>query len=81
MLSDEQLIRQVDEENRPTPSQPMFAPVNTENLSHVIAQRLTKAIEEETIKPGEKLPSEKELMNLFEVGDPQYVKRFIHLSG
>ncbi len=68
MVTDKQLIRQVDEENRPIASQPTFAPVNTENLSHLIAQRLTKAIEEETIKSGEKLPSEKELMALFKVG-------------
>lgn len=68
MVTDKQLIRQVNEENRPIALQPTFAPVNTENLSHLIAQRLTKAIEEEAIKPGEKLPSEKELMALFKVG-------------
>ena len=67
-MTDKQLIRQADKENGSVVLQTTFAPVNTENLSHLIAQRLTKAIEEDAIKPGEKLPSEKELMDLFKVG-------------
>jgi len=68
MLTDKQLIRQGNPDNASRPLQQTFAPVNTENLNHLIAQRLTKAIEEEAIKPGEKLPSVKELMALFKVG-------------
>ena len=45
-----------------------FAPVETTTLSHAIADRLIKAIEQEKFKPGDKLPSEKELMELFKVG-------------
>ncbi len=68
MVTGEQLIRQANPETQPSDPDATFAPVNTQNLSHLIAQRLTQAIREEKIKPGEKLPSEKELMALFQVG-------------
>ncbi len=46
----------------------IFSPVQATNLSHTIVERLTKAIEQDDLKPGEKLPSEKELMDAFQVG-------------
>lgn len=69
MSSDEQLIRQVDA-GTPSSSLPetMLAPLTTTNLSHRIVDRLVKAIEHDEFMPGQKLPSEKELMNAFKVG-------------
>jgi len=81
MLADEQLIRQVSQNDKSPLLQATFAPVNKSNLSHLITNRLIKAIEEEEVKPGEKLPSEKELMALFEVGRSSVREALHTLSG
>ncbi len=64
MQTDQQLIRQHDNEQPPK----SFAPIRAVSLSHTIAEQLTQAIERDEFKPGEKLPSEKELMDMFQVG-------------
>ncbi len=43
-------------------------PVATERVSDVIAERLTTAIREGTLKPGDRLPTEAELAREFQVG-------------
>lgn len=69
MLADEQLIRQIDENiTNPAASTETFSPIKNSNLSHVIVNRLAEAIKREEFKSGQKLPSEKELMDAFQVG-------------
>src|SRR3954462_15940930 len=43
-------------------------PVATERVSDVIAERLTTAIRDGTLKPGDRLPTEAELAREFQVG-------------
>src|SRR3954466_3221236 len=43
-------------------------PVSTERVSDLIAERLTAAIREGTLKPGDRLPTEAELAREFQVG-------------
>src|SRR3954447_9452394 len=43
-------------------------PVSTERVSDVIAERLTEAIRNGTLKPGDRLPTEAELAREFQVG-------------
>src|SRR3954452_4707702 len=43
-------------------------PVATERVSDVIAERLTAAIRDGTLKPGDRLPTEAELAREFQVG-------------
>src|SRR3954447_10793749 len=43
-------------------------PVSTERVSDVIAERLTEAIRNGTLKPGDRLPTEAELAREFRVG-------------
>ena len=43
-------------------------PVSTERVSDVIAERLSSAIRDGTLKPGDRLPTEAELAREFQVG-------------
>src|SRR5215211_6643340 len=43
-------------------------PVSTERVSDVIAERLTEAIRDGTLQPGDRLPTEAELAREFQVG-------------
>src|SRR3954471_16322908 len=43
-------------------------PVTTERVSDLIAERLTTAISDGTLKPGDRLPTEAELAREFQVG-------------
>src|SRR3954451_22045975 len=43
-------------------------PVSTERVSDVIAERLSTAIRDGTLKPGDRLPTEAELAREFQVG-------------
>ena len=43
-------------------------PVSTERVSDVIAERLTEAIRDGTLQPGDRLPTEAELARDFQVG-------------
>jgi GntR family transcriptional regulator, transcriptional repressor for pyruvate dehydrogenase complex len=43
-------------------------PVSTERVSDVIAERLTSAIRDGTLQPGDRLPTEAELAREFQVG-------------
>ena len=43
-------------------------PVSTERVSDLIAERLTAAIRDGTLKPGDRLPTEAELAREFQVG-------------
>ena len=45
-----------------------FAPVATERVSDVIAERLAQAIREGELEPGDRLPTEQELADDFQVG-------------
>jgi GntR family transcriptional regulator, transcriptional repressor for pyruvate dehydrogenase complex len=60
------------EPGNPTPlkraSEGTFAPVATERVSDVIAERLAHAIREGELKPGDRLPTEQELADDFRVG-------------
>jgi GntR family transcriptional repressor for pyruvate dehydrogenase complex len=49
-------------------SEVTFAPVATERVSDVIAERLAQAIREGELKPGDRLPTEQELADDFQVG-------------
>ena len=46
----------------------MLNPVTTERVSDVIAERLTEAIRDGTLQPGDRLPTEAELARDFQVG-------------
>src|SRR4051794_11476499 len=50
------------------PSALVLNPVSTERVSDVIAERLTAAIRDGTLKPGDRLPTEAELAREFQVG-------------
>jgi GntR family transcriptional repressor for pyruvate dehydrogenase complex len=50
------------------PSGLMLNPVSTERVSDVIAERLTAAIRDGTLKAGDRLPTEAELAREFQVG-------------
>src|SRR3954452_16134867 len=43
-------------------------PVSTERISDIIAERLSAAIHDGTLKPGDRLPTEAELAREFQVG-------------
>ncbi|MBV9680185.1 MAG: FadR family transcriptional regulator [Solirubrobacterales bacterium] len=45
-----------------------FAPVATERVSDVIAERLARAIRDGELRPGDRLPTEQELADDFQVG-------------
>src|SRR6056297_214588 len=45
----------------------LFQPVESTNLYKSIAERIKKAIFKDHLKPGDKLPSEKELSSYFNV--------------
>src|SRR3954462_9347792 len=50
------------------PSGLVLNPVSTERVSDVIAERLSTAIRDGTLKPGDRLPTEAELAREFQVG-------------
>src|SRR6201991_4696233 len=50
------------------PSGLVINPVATERVSDVIAERLSAAIRDGTLKPGDRLPTEAELAREFQVG-------------
>src|SRR3954463_9543661 len=50
------------------PSGLVLNPVATERVSDVIAERLSAAIRDGTLKPGDRLPTEAELAREFQVG-------------
>jgi GntR family transcriptional regulator, transcriptional repressor for pyruvate dehydrogenase complex len=50
------------------PSGLVLNPVSTERVSDLIAERLTAAIRDGTLKPGDRLPTEAELAREFQVG-------------
>ena len=65
MLADEQLVRQNDQTSS---RENVLSPVTSTNLSHRIVKQLIEAIEKDVFHPGQKLPSERELMQTFQVG-------------
>src|SRR3954453_17881177 len=50
------------------PSGLVLNPVSTERVSDLIAERLSAAIRDGTLKPGDRLPTEAELAREFQVG-------------
>jgi GntR family transcriptional repressor for pyruvate dehydrogenase complex len=69
MSDDKQLIRQVDDEGtNPLFSKARFGPVETKNLSQIIIERFIDLLNSGDLNPGQKIPSEKELMETFGVG-------------
>jgi len=69
MLADDQPIRQVDD-NTVSSALPVahLRPIVTKNLSQIIIERLAGFLNSSDLKPGQKIPSEKELMEIFGVG-------------
>ncbi len=67
MSADSPLVRQ-SLNTDPAVAEDLLTPVKTANLSHRIVDRFVQAIERDELTPGRKLPSEKELMNAFQVG-------------
>jgi len=65
MSADEQLIRQ---ESLASSKENVLSPVSSTNLSHRIVDQLIEAIKKDVFHPGQKLPSERELMQTFQVG-------------
>src|ERR1700754_315915 len=63
------------------PSGLVLNPVATERVSDLIAERLTAAIRDGTLKPGDRLPTEAELAREFQVGPPPARKGFQNLRA
>lgn len=69
MSDDKQLIRQADlDDTSALLPKAGFEPVETKNLSQMIIERFIALLNAGKIKPGQKIPSEKELMETFKVG-------------
>lgn len=68
MSSDDQVVRQVDTASSASSHDAAYAPIETRNLNQIISERLLGLIRSGAIQPGERLPSEKELMRRFGVG-------------
>ncbi|OEO31656.1 hypothetical protein VW23_015080 [Devosia insulae DS-56] len=57
-----------------------LAPISRPKLYEVVAARLEAAIRDGRLKPGDRLPSERDLMETFETGRPSVREAFLFLE-
>ncbi|EEA93526.1 transcriptional regulator, GntR family [Pseudovibrio sp. JE062] len=69
------------EPNLPSPSNNKIRPIKTEDRSDAILQSLTDFIVEEGLQPGDRLPTERELMNGLKVGRSSIREVIRHLQA